>query len=82
MKILVAGRDSGGGVEAVQTVVRRAVQRWARHADVLPHRSAVVTHGGRAARPPEDVSGAARRALLHHNRLLAGRAPTGARPAW
>jgi UDP:flavonoid glycosyltransferase YjiC (YdhE family) len=27
MKILVAGWDSGGGVEAVQTVVRRAVQR-------------------------------------------------------
>ena len=25
MKILVAGWDSGGGVEAVQTVVRRAV---------------------------------------------------------
>lgn len=27
MKILVAGWDSGGGVEAVQTVVRRAVAR-------------------------------------------------------
>jgi phage terminase large subunit GpA-like protein len=27
MKILVAGWDSGGGVEAVQTVVRRAVRR-------------------------------------------------------
>ena len=27
MKILVAGWDSGGGVEAVQTVVRRAVER-------------------------------------------------------
>jgi hypothetical protein len=26
MKILVAGWDSGGGVEAVQTVVRRAVR--------------------------------------------------------
>jgi UDP:flavonoid glycosyltransferase YjiC (YdhE family) len=145
------------------------VQRWARHADVLPHCSAVVTHGGHgtvmkalaagvplvvvplgrdqpdnaarvvqagaglrvrknasagtlreaigrvldddryraaagrmaaqlarerdeglvvdelervAARPPEDVSGAAQRALLQHSRLLAGRAPTGARPAW
>jgi hypothetical protein len=27
MRILVVGWDSGGGVEAVQTVVRRAVQR-------------------------------------------------------
>jgi phage terminase large subunit GpA-like protein len=27
MKILVAGWDSGGGVEAVQTVVRRAAAR-------------------------------------------------------
>ena len=27
MRILVAGWDSGGGVEAVQTVVRRAVDR-------------------------------------------------------
>ena len=27
MKILVAGWDSGGGVEAIQTVVRRAVAR-------------------------------------------------------
>ena len=27
MKILVAGWDSGGGVEVVQTVVRRAVAR-------------------------------------------------------
>jgi phage terminase large subunit GpA-like protein len=27
MRILVAGWDSGGGVEAVQTVVQRAVRR-------------------------------------------------------
>ena len=129
MKILVAGWDSGGGVEAVQTVVRRAVQRghqvrvlgteglrarfesagagfrayryapdndcrrpetdlvkgWEARTPLARERDEdlVVDELERvAARPPEDVSGAAQRALLQHSRLLAGRAPAGARPAW
>jgi UDP:flavonoid glycosyltransferase YjiC (YdhE family) len=48
MKILVAGWDSGGGVEAVQTMVRRAVARG--------HEVRVLGTGG--LRPPFESAGA------------------------